>query len=556
MSARKNSVLAFLATTTEGTPCLELRDEHSAEPLAARQLIAEDQLAQTVAQVEREYRPRWVIVRASRWIPQLLDAGVRLSTAYVLDLAARILHRSPFASAEIPDAPADLPRPAAEAHNLQDALFAEPASAEETMEYLLQGYREQRAAMPHDQLRAQRLRILLNAESTGALIACEMEQAGLPWDERAHRALLREQLGERVPEGVRPPRLATLAEELGRELQSPGLNPDSPQELLRALHRRGINVASVRAWELERVGGPVVEKILHYKKLARLASAHGDQWLDAWVQDGRFHPHYVLGTVASGRWAAAGGGALQLPHSIRSVVRAGAGRVLVVADGRQLEPRILAAISHDERLLAAGEQDDLYQWLIDQRLVPDRQQAKLGMLSVIYGGGGGGSGQVLAALRAGFPKAMAFVDAAAEAGERGEGVHSFLGRGCPPADADWLRAQRGTSDAAGQAAADAAARARGRFTRNFVVQATAAEWALAFMGHARHLVHSAGWDQQVRQVFFVHDEVVFDAPQELATQLGQLLRHAAVLAGRSLFGDSSPNFPLSIAAVQSYAEAK
>src|SRR5699024_8502322 len=109
--------------------------------------------------------------------------------------------------------------------------------------------------------------------------------------------------------------------------------------------RAGYPVGSVRAWELEQHRDPVINLVLHYKHLSRLASTHGDVWLDQRVRDARFHPHYVLGAVASGRWAATGGGALQLPHDIRQVITAPAGRVFVVADGRQLEPRILAAIS-------------------------------------------------------------------------------------------------------------------------------------------------------------------------------------------------------------------
>ena len=178
------------------------------------------------------------------------------------------------------------------------------------------------------------------------------------------------------------------------------------------------------------------------------------------------------------------------------------------------------------------------------------------MLSVIYGGGGGASGAVGAALTRSFPTAMRFVEQAALAGEQGEGVRSFLGRGCPPADEQWLQAQKATNDEASQRAADGAARARGRFTRNFVVQATAAEWALVWMGHARHLIHQAGWSQTCRQVFFVHDEIVFECPTELAGQLQELIRHAAMLAGRSLFGQASPRFPVSVAISGNYADAK
>lgn len=88
------------------------------------------------------------------------------------------------------------------------------------------------------------------------------------------------------------------------------------------------------------------------------------------------------------------------------------------------------------------------------------------------------------------------------------------------------------------------------------MQATAAEWALVWMGHARHLIHTAGWDSVCKQVFFVHDEIVFECPIEMADQLQELVRHAAMLAGRTLFGSASPYFPVSVAINANYGEAK
>ncbi|WP_073705832.1 bifunctional 3'-5' exonuclease/DNA polymerase [Glutamicibacter sp. 0426] len=548
------SAIAFLAADPDGYALIDLRDQHTGNSLQPVSSVSREELAGFIAETEARHSPRWAMLRTTPWMQPLAAAGVFLAKAYILSLAQRILHRSPLSAKALDDFNLEQPPQGREWAN-QDALFSAPVTGESLPE-LIAMYLAQRDALPQEPDVRRRLELLIHAESVGAVIACEMEAAGLPWDEPGHRALLREQLGERVSDYGRPPKLAAKAQQLAEALGSPGLNPDSPQELLRALQKAGFAVGSVRAWELEQIKHPLITEVLEYKKLSRLASTHGDAWLDQWVENGRFHPHYVLGTVISGRWAASGGGALQLPHSIRQVVRAPAGSTFVVADGRQLEPRILAAISHDQQLQKAGQQDDLYQWLLDAKLVASRDEAKLGMLSVIYGGGGGASGSVGAALTRSFPTAMRFVEQAALAGEQGGGVRSFLGRGCPPADEQWLQAQRATSDEASQRAADSAARARGRFTRNFVVQATAAEWALVWMGHARHLIHQAGWSRSCRQVFFVHDEIVFECPTELAGQLQELILHAAMLAGRSLFGQASPRFPVSVAISGNYADAK
>ena len=63
----------------------------------------------------------------------------------------------------------------------------------------------------------------------------------------------------------------------------------------------------------------------------------------------------------------------------------------------------------------------------------------------------------------------------------------------------------------------ARARARGRFTRNFVIQATAAEWALALLATLRTAL--AGTEAPI--VFFQHDEVIVHAPAGSADDRGR-----------------------------------
>ena len=176
---------------------------------------------------------------------------------------------------------------------------------------------------------------------------------------------------------------------------------------------------------------PAAALLLEYKEFARLHAAHGWSWLDEWVADGRFRPEYVVGGVVSGRWATRGGGALQIPRVLRRAVVADPGWVLVVADAAQLEPRVLAALAGDEALAAAAGTGDLYQALADA-FGGDRGNAKIALLSAMYGGAAGQARQLLAVLRHRFPLAAQYVEAAARAGEEGKVVRSRLGRTCPP----------------------------------------------------------------------------------------------------------------------------
>jgi DNA polymerase-1 len=57
-------------------------------------------------------------------------------------------------------------------------------------------------------------------------------------------------------------------------------------------------------------------------------------------------------------------------------------------------------------------------------------------------------------------------------------------------------------------------------------------------------------------VFFQHDEVVVHCPSETASEVAAAVRHAADESRRLVFGDSAVRFPLSVAVVDCYADAK
>ena len=366
-----------------------------------------------------------------------------------------------------------------------------------------------------------------------------------------------------MPYGVRPRRLEEIAAVVRERLDDPTLNPDSPADVLRALRRAGLMVTSTRKWELQEIEHPVIEPLLEYKRLARLLTANGWTWLDEWVRDGRFHPKYVVGGVVTGRWAADGGGAMQLPRTIRPAVVADDGWKLVVADAAQLEPRVLAAMSADRAMAAAGDGRDLYDGVVASGAVETRQQAKGAMLGAMYGATQGEGGRLVPRLERAFPRALELVGRAARAGERGEPVTTLLGRTAPVPEPSWFEARNRAysvdGTAAMQRAVESRARSWGRFTRNFVVQGTAAEWALAWMGslRARLAARFPGpLTTGPHLVFFVHDEIVVHTPAEHADWVAEQTRQAAVDAGRLLFRDFPIVFPLSVAIVDDYGSAK
>jgi len=579
-----------------------------------------DDCRAAVVAYERTGGVRWVWAAAGGVYPALLRAGVRVERCHDIALAETLL----LAREGRPGEPASLAgawarlrgaeapafpggRPAAAPRPGQDALFdpADPVFPDPraALDAVIEVHAGQQRRMAADEHPA-RFALLAAAESAGGLIAAEMGFDGLPWRADVHDELLTGLLGPRPVAGMRPAKVADLAARISGALGRP-VNPDSPAQVLRALAANGVRVSSTRSGVLRGVDHPAAPLLLEYKELARLHAAHGWAWLDEWVADGRFRAEYVVGGVVSGRWATRGGGALQIPRVLRRAVVADPGHVLVVADAAQLEPRVLAALAEDRALAAAAATGDLYEALAGA-FGGDRGQAKVALLSAMYGGAGGEAGQLLAVLRRRFPLAAQYVEAAARAGEEGRVVRSRLGRTCPPPSDAWrgLTAVADDPDAE-EAQAGRSLRARGRFTRNFVVQASAADWAIVLLAGLRRRLAAISVPNETaahpaaraaglpggsastgrppggsasaarlpgdpasaeglpgdpasaaRLVFFQHDEVIVHCPEAMAGAVADAVGSAAAEAGQLVFGPTPVRFPVTTAVVASYADAK
>src|SRR5579859_4553058 len=560
-------------------------------------IVRHDDLSAAVAERERAGDVRWVWAACGDLYPALLRAGQQVQRCHDVALTEALL----LARDGQPGEPATLAaawarlrgtvaptaaqagtaRPVAAGQAVlfepADPAFPSPAAA---LDALIAVHEDQLRRIAADE-HPGRFALLTAAESAAGLAAAEMGFYGLPWRADLHSELLTSLLGDRPLPGLRPPRLAELAARISAALGGRPVNPDSPAQMLRALAADGVRIPSTRAHVLREVDHPAAALLLEYKELARLHAAYGWAWLEEWVTGGRFHPEYVVGGVVSGRWATRGGGALQIPRVLRRAVVADPGWVLVVADAAQLEPRVLAALAGDEALAAAAGTGDLYQALADA-FGGERGNAKVALLSAMYGGAAGQARQLLAVLRHRFPLAAQYVELAARAGEEGKVVRSRLGRTCPPPSSAWRGLTAEPDDpGADDPRAGRSVRARGRFTRNFVVQASAADWAVVFLAGLRRRLTAlslpygnglvpavprdappgagpaaGGGRTGPRLVFFQHDEVIVHCPEEFAGDVVAAVGEAADEAGRLVFGPTPVRFPVTTAVVRSYADAK
>lgn len=546
--------------------------------------------------------PRWVWPATSEIAPALLRRGIRVDRCWDLALTeALLLSHEGHAGAPkslgaawarlhglpVPedhgegtlDAPLDSP-------STQPALFEPDRSGlppdvpvHEAMREVFADQQRRIARTGHPP----RFRLLVAAESAAALAAAEMSHHGLPWRADVHGTILEEILGPRPVDGSPPPAMVETAAQLAEALGARAFNPDSAAQVTKAFADVGVRLGSLRRRELRGIDHPAIPLLLKYKELSRLASFNGWTWRDTWVVGGRFRPEYTVGGVVTGRWAARGGGALQIARLLRRAVIADPGWVLVVADAAQLEPRILAAVSGDPGMAEATQSDDMYSALAGV-FEGSRAEAKLGLLGAMYGATGGEAAAPLALMRRRFPAATAFVEAAAREGERGRLVRSHLGRTCPPPSDRWRSViVGGSGDDGGFGAPEPggfdpgggdtggvdagvgedanrrsgqAARARGRFTRNFVIQATAAEWAEVLLALLRQGLHGFPEGSRPELVFFQHDEVMVHAPVGHGAAVAEMIGACAAEAGRLVFGDTPVRFPMSVHSVECYGDAK
>ena len=545
--------------------------------------IPEPEFANFVSERERRSAPRWVWHdTAARYAP-LLASGVRVARAHDLRLCHQILRhvgtagdpgslRASTAWNVPPEAEVALPPPLPSRGPTLFDLDAEPGAGRaarrprgvpDSLTAALDEFDRQRLALAGSAAPG-RLALLLAAESAGALIAAELTAAGVPWDGDEHDRILAAALGPRPEPGAKPARMLEVGAAVRQALGAPDVALDSPPRLLAALRAAGIEVDSTSRWKLEEHEHPAIPPLLHYKKLARLLAANGWAWLDDWVSEGRYRPVYIPGGVVTGRWASNGGGALQIPRLLRPALRADPGWTLVSADVAQLEPRVLAAMAGDRAMAAAGSGTDLYQGIVDSGAVATRQEAKIAVLGAMYGATTGESGRLVPRLRRAYPAAMRLVDDAADTGARGGAVRTWLGRTSHEPGPEWELAQSAASqpDATGRDEAEARrmARERGRFTRNFVVQGTAAEWALCWLADLRtrlialdpvtpaDAARASGpvFARRPHLAFFLHDEVIVHTPIGYGEVVADLIRASADAAGRLLFGDSAVEFPLDL----------
>ncbi|HEY5031156.1 MAG TPA: DNA polymerase, partial [Actinomycetes bacterium] len=162
----------------------------------------------------------------------------------------------------------------------------------------------------------------------------------------------------------------------------------------------------------------------------------------------------------------------------------------------------------------------------------DRPTAKVAVLAAMYGQTSGVAGEALKDMDRTYPRAMAYLRAAEEAGLQGVGTRTYGGRLLP-------------------GLGEPGSHGHGRYVRNAVVQGAAAELFKAWAATVR--IELAALDGQI--VLCLHDELLLQVPEDNAARAGDLL--ASTLAATAYWwaAGSPVRFVVEVATGTSWAEA-
>lgn len=279
---------------------------------------------------------------------------------------------------------------------------------------------------------------------------------------------------------------------------------------------------------------PIVQDILEYRQLAKLKSTYADGLAGYIREDGRIHSTFHQTITATGRISSTDPNLQNIPvrmelgRLIRKVFVPREGCVFLDADYSQIELRVLAHMSGDERLIEAyREAQDIHRMTASQvfhtpfEQVTDlqRRNAKAVNFGIVYGISSFGLSQDLSITRkeaadyieryfATYPKIKGFLDGLVEKGKEDGYVTTMFGRRRPIPE---LKSSNFMQRSFGE-----------RIAMNSPIQGTAADIIKIAMNRVYERLSREGLKSKL--VLQVHDELLIETWEEEVEQVSEILK--------------------------------
>ena len=278
---------------------------------------------------------------------------------------------------------------------------------------------------------------------------------------------------------------------------------------------------------------PIVQKVLDYRQVAKLKSTYADGLAMFIGEDGRIHGTFHQTVTATGRISSTDPNLQNIPirtemgRLFRKVFLPKEGYIFVDADYSQIELRVLAALSGDEALIHAFQNNidihtltasQVFHTPLDQVTPLQRRNAKAVNFGIVYGISAFGLSQDLKISRkeaseyinnyfASYPKIKEFLDQAVVTAKEQGYIATYYHRRRPVPE---LTSSNFMQRSFGE-----------RIAMNSPIQGTAADIIKLAMIRVDQRLHSE--NLKARLVLQVHDELLVEAPVEEEARVREIL---------------------------------
>jgi len=173
-------------------------------------------------------------------------------------------------------------------------------------------------------------------------------------------------------------------------------NWNSHLQVKEAFGLAGVKLPNIQEKTLSRIDHPLAKNLLKYKKVSTMLSNYGPKLLEFVSKEDRIYADWHQIGAETGRMSCSKPALQNLPPEVKGYVRAPEGRVLIKTDYSQIELRIAAKISGDEKMLEAYQEGEDIHVLTAKSLASvgvgkeDRKLAKAVNFGLLYGQGAKG----------------------------------------------------------------------------------------------------------------------------------------------------------------------
>ncbi|OHB18818.1 MAG: hypothetical protein A2854_03070 [Parcubacteria group bacterium RIFCSPHIGHO2_01_FULL_56_18] len=283
---------------------------------------------------------------------------------------------------------------------------------------------------------------------------------------------------------------------------------------------------------------PIIEDILSFRELSKLLSTYVEKMIELVEPDGRLRAEFLQASTTTGRMGCKDPNLQNIPirteygRRIRGAFKAPKGKVLLALDYSQIELRLAAGLSGDEKLLQVFKTGgDVHTAVASQvfNVPPEhvdremRRRAKIINFGILYGMG-------VNALRSSLGEGVSREEATRFMDEyfaNFSGVAKWIEftkrdaalKGYVETVFGRRRYLPGFKSVMPQLRSQAE-----RFAVNAPIQGTQADIIKLAMVRADELIEKKGWRDDVLLILQVHDELVYEVPEKMAQEVAQTIR--------------------------------